>query len=195
MNKLNDLAVGKEEIWKDIQGYEGLYQVSDLGRVKSLERMCPKKNGGAYYHKEKILRLGTRSRKGKGSLGYQQVDLSKDSVSKTMSVHRLVAMAFIPNPQNLPLINHKDENPRNNKANNLEWCNDSYNQSYGTLPERRKQTCTKPIVMCDKEGNELRTFISISEAGRVMGINISNVVNCLKKNKKTAYGYTWRYKE
>ena len=197
MSSFKDLTVGKEEIWRDIQGYEGLYQVSNLGRVKSLERVCPKKNGGSYYHKEKILCQGTRSRKGKGSLGYKQVDLSKDSKRRTMAVHRLVAMAFIPNPKNLPMINHKDENPRNNEADNLEWCDGSYNQAYGTLPERRKYMCTKPIVMCDRNGKELRTFLSVSEAARAMNCSngLGNIVNCIKNKRRTAYGYIWKYKE
>lgn len=101
------------EIWKDIEGYEGLYQVSNLGRVKSLK-----------FNKIKILSQGIS-----GS-GYKIVSLSKENQRKIFLVHRLVAMVFIKNPNNYPCINHKDENKLNNLANNLEWCTHRYNCNY-----------------------------------------------------------------
>lgn len=109
-----------EELWKDIGGYEGLYQVSNLGRIWS-------------YKTNKIL---------KGSIdshGYRQVDFRKDGKRKTILLHRLVAKAFILNPDNLPQVNHKDENPLNNHVNNLEWCTQEYNLSYGTISERKSK--------------------------------------------------------
>ena len=110
------------EIWKDIPEYEGLYQVSTFGRVKSLPRNGAK--GG-------ILKSAKKKQK-----NYLSVILSKNNKRKNILVHRLVALAFIPNPENLPYINHKDENPSNNYVNNLEWCTHEYNVNYGTRNER-----------------------------------------------------------
>ncbi len=106
-----------KEIWKDIEGYEGLYQVSNLGDVRSL-----KYAGG---NKVKILKQGNVN-------GYKRVSLHKNNKQKNYFVHRLVAMTFIPNPNNLPLVNHKDENKTNNSVDNLEWCTQKYNINYGS---------------------------------------------------------------
>jgi hypothetical protein len=119
-----------EEIWRDIEGYEGLYQVSNLGRVKSLYRVTISNSGRRYTCQEMILRQGVSTR------NYRNVVLRKNCSSKTYSVHQLVARAFIPNPDNLPMINHKDENPSNNCVDNLEWCTAKYNSNYGTSVER-----------------------------------------------------------
>ena len=115
-----------EEIWKPVVGYEGLYEVSNLGNVKTLH----------YYggRRQKLMSLGKRSD------GYLTVGLSKNGICKHYSVHRLVAIAFIPNPDNLEMVNHKDENKENNNADNLEWCTRSYNQLYSiNLHPERKQ--------------------------------------------------------
>ena len=123
-----------KEIWKDIAGYEGYYQVSNLGRVKSIERLIAYTNSkGVVSHfpvEEKI--IAQRTDKG----GYQRASLKKDKVRKLCLVHRLVAQAFIENPDNLPLVNHKDENRGNNNAMNLEWCTSKYNHNYGNARER-----------------------------------------------------------
>lgn len=118
-----------QEIWADIRGYEGLYQVSNLGRVKSLERVTISKNGKRYTCQELCLRFGNIK-------GYKFVVLRKDCKSHQVLVHRLVAQAFIPNPDNLPEVNHKDENPSNNCVENLEWCTHKYNSNYGTAKIR-----------------------------------------------------------
>lgn len=110
------------EEWKDIKGYEGIYQISNMGRVKSLS------NGK--YKKEKIRKY----RKDKD--GYLQLNLHKNNVMTTFKVHRLVAEAFIPNPHNLPQVNHKDEDKTNNRVDNLEWCTVEYNNNYGTRNKR-----------------------------------------------------------
>ena len=107
------------EIWKNIAGYEGLYEVSSFGRVRSLR-----------FGKTKILKPG------KNKKGYLRVSLCKNGKQKTFFVHRLVAQAFLENPQNLPQINHKDENKQNNRLENLEWCSCDYNNNYGTRNER-----------------------------------------------------------
>ena len=120
--------MNNEEIWKDIIGYEGLYQVSSLGRVRSLDRF--------YYrlHKGKVL-SPTKDR-----YGYLTVTLNCNGKSKTIKIHRLVAQAFIENPDNLPQVNHKDEVKSNNCVDNLEWCSAKYNNNFGTRQERYRNT-------------------------------------------------------
>lgn len=118
------------EIWKPVVGYEGLYEVSNLGRVKSLDRIVKGCYGSIAHKKGKIISSGI------GSTGYCIVSLQKDGKGKSFGVHRLVAQAFIPNPDNLPMVNHKDEVKTNNNVENLEWCDCKYNCNYGTGIER-----------------------------------------------------------
>lgn len=132
-----------EEIWKDIVGYEGFYQVSNLGRVKSLDRYIEvtNKRGTSYRRpiKGKLLSLNSADD------DYISVALNKDNTSVFYSVHRLVAQAFIPNPDNLPMINHKDESRTNNCVDNLEWCTAKYNSNYGTRCERLSKSLSGRI--------------------------------------------------
>lgn len=132
-----------EEIWKDIVGYEGFYQVSNLGRVKSLDRYIEitNKRGTLYRRPIKGRLLSLNNADG----DYISVALTKDSIGIFYSVHRLVAQAFIPNPDNLPQVNHKDENPSNNYADNLEWCTAKYNSNYGTRCEKLSKTLSGRI--------------------------------------------------
>ena len=195
-----------EEEWRDIEGYEGLYQVSDKGRVKSLN----------YNHtgKERILKSC------KNSAGYLIVELYINGIGKCHTIHKLVAEAFIPNTDNLPDINHKDENKTNNYANNLEWCTTKYNMNYGTAKVRiaekmtgRKLTdesrkkisekntnnpkLSKPVIGISKVSGLILEFPSAKEAERQTGINHSNITQCCKgkKNFKSAGGYYWFYAE
>ena len=124
-----------EEIWRPIVGYEGLYEVSSYGRVRSLDRYV---KGKSYrLHKGKVLSPGKNSR------GYLSAVLSYNGKHKAITVHRLVAEAFLPNPDNLPEVNHKDEDKTNNRVENLEWCNHKYNMNYGTRNIRAKETAIK----------------------------------------------------
>lgn len=120
-----------EEIWKPVLGYEGLYEVSNLGRVRSVDRSVTYNNGQIHLHKGKLLSPGKTNK-----LGYLQVALCKNGSIKHKLVYRLVAEVFIPNPDNLPQVNHKDENPLNNCVDNLEWCTSEYNINYGTRTQR-----------------------------------------------------------
>ena len=143
----------KKEYWKPVVGYEGHYQVSNFGRVKSIK-----------FGKEIILKQHIRR-------GYYSVNLSKNGIAKRYSVHRLVAEAFLPNPDNLPQINHKDENKSNNNINNLEWCDSEYNNNYGTRNKRVSEKMTngklsKPVLQYDLEGNLIREWASACECGR-----------------------------
>ena len=173
-----------KEIWKDISGYEGLYQVSNLGRVKSLENR-------SNHKKEKILASHIRNQ-------YYGVTLYKDSHYKNYTIHRLVAEAFIPNPDNLPEVNHKDENKLNNYVDNLEWCNKKYNINYGhgavnrQIQNRERGLSMGKKVLCVETGV---IYSSIIEAYRQTGIGQKEIINVCKgkPHYKTAGGYHWKY--
>ena len=165
------------ETWKPIAGYEGLYEVSDLGRIKSLK-----------YGKEKIMKPQ------KINNGYLLVELYKDGHKKQKYVHRLVADAFIQNPNNLETVNHKDEVKTNNAASNLEWMTKRDNNNYGTRNKRITESLSKQVQMFDKSTGELLvTFPSTNEADRVTGINKGNISKCCLGKYKSSGGYIWRY--
>lgn len=159
------------EIWKDIQGYEGLYQVSNLGNVKSLRRNL-------------ILKLSKNRNN-----GYSQVSLHKNGVQTTLLVHRLVGMCFIKNPKNLPQINHKNEIKTDNRVENLEWCDNRYNCNYGSKNDNLK----KKTNQYTKSGELVKTWSSLSEIQRKLGFNQPNLSNCCNGYLPQAYGFIWRY--
>lgn len=176
-----------EEIWKDIPGYEGLYQVSNLGRVKSLERSVIKGQGGLYKIEEKIMKGS------KDGSGYLFVQLCKEGKRKFYKIHRLVASAFLDNPNNLSELNHKDEDKTNNRVDNLEWCNHKYNSNYGSRNERVAKAISIPVLQFSKTGEFIHKWDSATEASRVLGINQGNIWSCLKGKYKSAYGFIWHY--
>lgn len=137
-----------QEVWKDIKGYEGLYQVSNFGRIKSLERKRIDRN---QILPEKILSIRKKEN------GYLTVSLNKNTKDKKHLVHRLVAQAFIPNIDNKPCINHKDENKTNNNVDNLEWCTHKYNSNYNNLFKKRY----KKVNQYDLQGNFIKEWNSI----------------------------------
>ena len=146
-----------EEIWKPVKGFEGYYEVSNLGRVRSVDRLVKYSNGQIHLHKGRILSPGLVHK-----LGYLQVALCNNGKIKHKMVYRLVAEAFIPNPDNLPQVNHKDENAFNNCVENLEWCTIEYNINYGTRTQKAIESNIKnghwDPNMCglDKEEYEKR---------------------------------------
>lgn len=187
----------EKEIWKDIRGYEDLYQVSNYGRVKSLERVLS--NGRLW--KEHILSQETNH-------GYKRVCLSKNKKLKHFRVHILVAEAFIfdkttfksmPDENrdeidlNTLLINHKDENKLNNRVDNLEWCTSKYNSNYGRCKYIIGKKLSKTVAQYDKEFNLINKYPSLSEMGRQTGYGIGYVSQCCNGHYEMAYGYKWRY--
>ena len=176
------------EEWRPVEGYE-YYEVSNLGRVRSwINNKWKRRNT------PKILPLHRLTK------GYLGVSLSSaPNVSKTIKVHRLVAKAFIPNPDNLPMVNHKDENKTNNCVSNLEWCTNKYNLSYGTARQRIFETIernggykVRPIIQKDLEGNIVKEWNSATEAARELGIDCSKVLVACHKSYK---GFLWEFKE
>ena len=169
----------KGEIWKPVRNYEGLYEVSNLGRVKSLNY---KRTG-----KERILKAG------KSGNGYLQVNLYKDGNREQPLVHRLVATAFLDNADNLPEVNHKDEDKTNNCVENLEYCSRLYNMNYGTGSKRSAEKRSKPVFSVDKKSGLIMWWESAKEAERCTGINNGNIINCCQGRQKSAGGHIWFY--
>ena len=171
----------KQEEWKPIPGYEGMYEVSSYGRVRSYKYnsdgriLSPRNNGRGYYF----------------------VILCKDGKIKKLYVHRLVAEVFVLNPSNFPVVNHKDEDKVNNYFENLEWCSQAYNNSYGTRLQRVAEKLSKRVVQLDKQGNFVAEYKSTHEASSVTGIAQSNICKCCqhKKGFKSAGGFIWIYKD
>ena len=170
-----------KEIWKDIKGYESLYRVSNLGRVKSLERKRKTKNNNMAIVKERILKHKI------DKYGYCSVSLSKEGKLYYYTVHRLVAQAFIPNPNNLPQVNHKDENKLNNCVDNLEWCTNKYNSRFSN---------SIPILQFDLQGNFIKEWECITDASTSLNIDRKTICAICKHKKHyyTAKGFTFQYK-
>lgn len=166
-----------KEIWKDIPNYEGLYQVSNFGRIKSLIKWNISKKK---FEKNQLIRKTRINFK-----GYETIKLSKNGFDKNFQIHRLVAQAFIPNPNNLPQINHKDENKLNNNVNNLEWCTNKYNSNYGTRNTKISNTMSKKIIIFDKINNKSMTFNSIKEASIILKLN-QNSIRCVASGHRNS---------
>lgn len=171
------------EIYKEIEGYSGLYAVSNLGNVKSLG------NGGSNNSKERILKLT------KNKDGYLHIILCKEGKRKKHLVHRLVAEAFLDNPQNLPQVNHKNEIKTDNREDNLEFCTHFYNINYGTRNQRLAESNTNhpnksKKVMCLETG---KIYPSTHQVERELGYNRGNISSACNGKLKQAYGFHWCY--
>lgn len=171
------MEYNSNEIWRDVVGYEGRYQASDLGNIKSLisnKILKPRIDKNGYF--KVILYTGNGDK-------------------KEFRLHRLIAETFIPNPENLPCVNHIDEDKTNNAVDNLEWCTVAYNNTYGTRLERMSKTRSKPIIQLSLEGDFIREWNSTREAAEFMGCCRENINRCLVGVTKTAYGYKWKYND
>ena len=202
------------EVYRDIEGYEGLYQVSNLGNVKSLKRLIKKGRKCSTIIEKPDLIMKLKNHRS----GYLCITLCKDGKRKMYQIHRLVALAFIPNPDKLPCINHKDENKTNNCVDNLEWCDRKYNNTYGNRIKKAIETykinnqngeyifkglltkkikgssnAEKPVIQLSKDGIEIEKYKSLSEASRQTKINLGHIGECLKGKRNIAGGYIWKY--
>ena len=175
------------EEWRDVIGYEGLYQVSNLGRVKSMYDERHKK------YRELILTPFMNDN------GYFRVGLCKDGEKKVFLVHRLVAMTFIPNPENLPEVNHKDEDKTNDVVSNIEWCDRKYNIKYGTRNKRISEALTngklsKRVLQINKDtGEVIMEWPSAHEVERQLGYSNAHISKCCLGKYSQVYGFKWKY--
>lgn len=181
-----------DEVWKDIDGFDGLYQISNHGRVKSLSKeflvsnqYC--KTNNYRKTKERILKPQLDKH------GYHRITLCKDGKKYLKQIHRLVALAFVSNPCDLPLVNHKNEIKTDNRSCNLEFCTSSYNQNYGTIKERISAAQSFDITQHTLGGLFIKKWHGINKASRELKINHANIISCCQGKRKSAGGYIWRY--
>lgn len=184
----------EKEVFKDVLGYEGLYQVSNYGRVKSLKRenifYCGlRKEFLKRPVKEKILSFNKSNR------GYLQVCLTKNGKYRTYTVHRMVAIAFIPNKNNKSQVNHKDGNKENNRVDNLEWCSPKENSNHAFKTGLSKPHNMRKVKQYDLEGNFIKLWNSMIDFYKENNLNLKSVgiALCCKGIYKKAYGYKWKY--
>lgn len=186
-----------EEIWKDIHGYEGLYQISNLGNVKTLHYGQKVSNNHWKETSSRLLKQKT------STSGYQRVELYKKDSRKCFYVHRLVAMAFLDNPENKPQINHKDGNKLNNCVDNLEWATSSENLKHAAQTGLRinpmlgkkgkKSPLAKPVIQYDLDGNFVAYWHSVADVARAFNTKITTICACTNGRHKSSKGYIWKY--
>ena len=185
---LTTLAV---EEWRPIAGYEGLYEVSNLGRVRSLDRIQSRSSWRQrefmQHYKGRILKPQRNNK------GYYTVMLQVHKKYDMRLVSRLVAEAFIPNPNNLPVVNHKDQVPTNNVASNLEWCTTQYNVTYANAVEMRVAKVSRPIEQLTIDGKHVAFYKSAKEAQRIGGYDHTNIGRVIHGKQKQYLGFLWRY--
>lgn len=180
-----------KEIWKDIDNYEGLYQISNFGNIKSLNYNGTKKE-------KELKQIPDKD-------GYMKIGLCKNNILKEKKIHRLVVEAYLNkkkfkytdkddklkyiNNLNKLEVNHKDENKQNNNLDNLEWCTHSYNNNYGS----KNKTISKKVNQYDLNGNYIKTWDSLYKVQKEIGIHVTNISRCCRNIYKTSGGFIWKY--
>lgn len=177
------------EEWRDIKGFEGAYQVSNLGNVRSLDRDYIVADGVHRHYKGKLL---TRVNAGKG---YYIVMMQYKGRKSQQRVCRLVADAFCPNPYGYTQVNHKDENKSNDCADNLEWCTASYNVNYGTANKGRSIKHSRKINQYDLNGNYIRSWGSLTQAAKELKLYTTNISKACKGKYRICGNFKWKYAE
>lgn len=185
-----------KELWKDIEGYGGIYQISSYGRIRSLDRMIERPSG-LYHQKERILKTHLDGG------GYPTIGLHRDGTMKRVHVHRLVAIAFVPNVYNKPEVNHIDENKLNNASSNLEWVTRIENENHGTKRKRCVDNTnykiiasknSKKVIQFDLNHNVINVWDSLAEISRQLGFSSGNISMCCNgKYTKPLYGFYWEF--
>lgn len=176
--------MNNNEEWKDIAEYEGYYQISNLGNVRSLDRVVNYTNGRIAKYKGQKVAMNNRPN------GYRKVNLYKDHKMKNLAVHRLVAETFIPNPNNYPSVNHKDENKTNNHVDNLEWCTSAYNSNYGTAKQRWSSKNSTPVKGTHVKTGEVIYLKSMSD-GKNHGFTQQGISDVCLGKYETHRGYAF----
>ena len=173
------------EVWKDIEGYDGFYEISNLGRCKT--HKAP--GSGKYTSEGRLLKPV------KCTNGYLEYQLNKNGIRKCHMAHRLVAQAFIPNPLNKKEVNHLDECITNNVVSNLEWVTSKENANYGTRNQRAVEKNSIKVVQLSLEGEFIKIWDSFMDVERALGIDASSVIRVCKGRQKTSIGYKWMYED
>ena len=191
------------EVWRDVKDYEGLYQVSNMGNVKSLDRVVIYNTSKKHIYKSKLIKPSVVK-------GYLRISLSKENIIKNIVIHRLVAQAFIPNPNNLPQVDHINTNTTDNRMENLRWVTSKENHNNPLTKEhhskaQKGEKCywygktgkdhhsSKPVLQFDKEGNFIREWDCINDIERQLGFRHNDISRCCNGHRKTAYGYVWKF--
>lgn len=169
----------RTENWMSIEGYEGIYEISDLGRVRSLN-----------YHRSGETRI---LKPGIDRGGYLMVVLSKDGKRKTVKVHRLVATAFVPNMFGLNEVNHINEVKTDNREENLMWVDSKENDNWGSRNQRIGEKLSKPVLQFTKSGEFIREWPSTAEVERELGYSNTHISECCSGKRKSACGFVWKY--